>query len=173
MDASFKVLKAAIDAGHVDPRCSIGHKVTTEHRPGTPQGDLYRAKSREDATKFRLEWAQKRFDLMQQGKYFKQKWQRVGRKEGQYMSFSKLVKTDGDDFPSLVGALKCAQVCPDGTTMGPSASTDREARVPSPVLRVGRRVRAVLERLHNRGQPHDPCREDGGPEPRGEHREHA
>ena len=28
MDASFKVLKAAIDVGHVDPRCSIGQQFT-------------------------------------------------------------------------------------------------------------------------------------------------
>ena len=92
MDASIKVLKATIYAGHVDPRCSIGQQFTAEHRPGAPQGDLYRAKSREDATKFRLEWAQQHFDLMRQGKYFKQKWQRVDRKNGQYMSFEKLVQ---------------------------------------------------------------------------------
>ena len=107
----FKILKEAIDTGRVDPRSALGQRFTTEHQKGTEAGDAYRKLDRKQAAEKRLEWAKKQFDNSTQGKSFRQTWRHVDTTKGTFKPFSKLVVGQGNDWPSLVGALKLARKC--------------------------------------------------------------
>ena len=105
--ARLSSLEKAVADGKVDPRSSMGviFRAALKNSKDAP---IYAGLNRDEASKFRIDWAQKSLKKFREEKIHKKSWKRVDLTKGDYLSASQLVISDGgwSDPEAVKGAQR-------------------------------------------------------------------
>ena len=111
-DKDLAPFEECVKTQRVDPRSPIGQRFAAQHKKGAPDGDRYRSiASRSDAAKFRVEWAQKQFQMRKDSKVFSQTWRRVDTTKGAFKTIDQIIDGQGKGAAAMIGSLRLIHKC--------------------------------------------------------------